>query len=79
MMVKVNNNYTTDTKSVLDKWKTDFENLYNKPSQTENFDIRFYQEILQQKNFLKQPLYLNFEISNNPLNKPIMYGEVEKV
>ena len=51
MMVKVNSNYTTDTKSVLDKWKTDFEDLYNKPSQIDNYDIRFYQEILQQKTF----------------------------
>ena len=78
-MVKVNSNYTTDTKSVLDKWKTDFEDLHNKPSQIDNYDIRFYQEILQQKTFLEQPLYLNFEISNDPLNKPIMYDEVEKV
>ena len=40
--VKMNNNYTTDLKSVFNEWKMDFENMYNKPSQNENFDIHFY-------------------------------------
>ena len=41
-----NSEKTNDTKEVLDKWRSEFETLYNIPdSENENFDGDFYDDI----------------------------------
>ena len=62
----------------MKKWKDDFENLYNKQN-NDDYDHYFYENVLKQKHILEQSPYFDFNISEDPLNKPVMYDEVEKV
>ena len=74
----INGNHTFEIDTVMKKWKDDFENLYNKPN-NDDYDHYFYENVLKQKHILEQSPYFDFNISDDPLNKPIMYDEVEKV
>ena len=60
------------------KWKDDFENLYNKLN-NDDYSHYFYFFVLKQKHILVQSPYFAFNISDDPLNKPVMYDEVGKV
>ena len=68
------NSYSTDIKTVLDKWKNDFSGLYNQ-RQTDNFDNTFLEESREQKDFLEE----NMSNVNEVLNRPLEFGEIEVV
>ena len=70
-------NIITDIDAVLNKWKTEYEQLY-KPA-NENFDETFYRESLDllrtAENRMNDPLYA----PNQNLNKNISADEINKV
>ncbi len=70
----VNNNVT----DVLSKWSEDFSKLYNNVDHESNFDDKFYDECISQKehieNNMKDPLYEQ----NKVLNAGISLEEVRK-
>ncbi len=72
-----NGEITSDLETVLNKWKTDFDNLYKTDSKT--FDNNFYNEIKallrNSENSMNDPLY----VSNAFLNRNISIDEVSKV
>ena len=71
-------NIISDENFVFQKWSSDFENLYNaEPS--ENFDDRFYHEILSEKMFLEDGMLDPLFEQNPILNVPISHCEVKKV
>ena len=74
----INGNHTSEIVTVMKKWKDDFENLYNKLN-NDDYDHYFYEKFLKQKHVLEQLPYFAFNISDDPLNKPVKYDEVEKV
>jgi len=80
MQVYVNGSLTSDTNTVLNKWKSDFGDLYNKSENVnENFDQVFYNDTLQQKYTWEQEMVQpNYE-NNGMLNTDISFDEVEKM
>ena len=73
--IKINTptGFCTNEKIVLQKWKDDFSTLYNAPDD-QNFDDEFFNEIKQRKHFLED----NLEETNDFVNEPISYHEIEK-
>ena len=68
-----------DEEYVLDKWRTDFESLYNPPSEIDNeFDNTFRQNITTQIELMEGNMNTEND-SNIFLNDRISYDEVEKV
>ena len=64
-------NITTDPECVLDKWKTEFENLYNEID-TKNFDNDYLDESKTMLNRLENEMTENIpEINNFDLNTDI--------
>ena len=59
-----NGNVCDDNNSVFEKWRTDFNGLYN-PSNENDYDQTFYDNILQHKRLLEDnmldPLYTQNE------------------
>ena len=76
--VMVNGNHTSEIDTFMKKWKDGFEKLYSKPNH-DDYDHYFYENVLKQKYILEQSPYFDFNILDDPLNKPVMYDEVEKV
>ena len=63
----------------MDKWKTDFESLYNPPPEIDNkFDNTFRQNITTQVELMEGNMNTEND-SNIFLNDRISYDEVEKV
>ena len=74
MKVKVGDAFNCETATVLNKWKGDFENLYNLPNNP-NFDTEFYNNITQTKSEYEQ----NSTETNDMVNAEISYDEIEKL
>lgn len=74
MKVKVGNAFNTDPVTVLNKWKGEYENLYNLPNNP-NFDNEFYDNIIQAKSEYEQ----NATETNDMVNADISYDEIEKL
>ena len=64
-----------DTDAVLDRWKTDFEGLYNIPEGVHSFDNAFFQHAIHSKLQLER----EFENDNVFLNRDISIEEVYRV
>ena len=77
--VKLNDdNFSNDINVILDKWETEFSNMYNKPNEvTRHFDNNFLEFIIREKERLES----NNDDSNSNivLNEAISYNEVESV
>ena len=54
----------------MHKWENDFSGLYNKPQLT-NDNANFHDKILKQKQVWKNSNYFDYEMPNDPLNKPL--------
>ena len=78
MQVQIEEKNVFETNTILQKWQNDFCNLYNKPNNI-NFDRDFYINILRQKCALENSDYINYEIQNDPLNKPFCHDELKQV
>jgi hypothetical protein len=75
--VYVNNTLTGDLTVVLNAWQNEFFSLYNERTNTEDFEIDFYEEALRSKeiaeNLLNDPVFND----NALLNIPIAFQEVQ--
>ena len=71
-------NINSDENMVFQKWLSDFENLYN-AEPNENFDDRFYHEILSEKMFLDDGMLDTLFEQNTILNVPFSHCEVKRV
>ena len=78
MQVQIEEKNVFETNTILQKWQNDFCNLYNKPNNI-NFDRDFYINILRQKCALENSDNINYEIQNDPLNKPFCHDELKQV
>lgn len=74
MKVKLNDDYVTNEKVVLEKWKEDFSRLYNAPN-TNDFDDNFLNVILEQKLRIES----NLTETNDYINRSISYDEIENI
>ena len=58
MQVYVDGNVATDKTSVLNQWKSDYEGLYNRPTELlQEFDSPFYEEAMAQKAVMEGEMY----------------------
>ena len=73
-----NGEILTDEQSVLNCWKTDFENLYNNDS-FDSFNSEFQREALSNKRLLEERMLDPLYESNAELNRNISFLEIEKV
>ncbi len=69
----------TDKDVVLDKWKNDFASLYNKPTEQSPSDNAEHYNLYQLKSDLEDSMCDNNYVTNEYINGPIMFREVEKV
>ena len=79
MKVYQDGNIVTDVEKVLDKWKVEFESLYNNMNNGEEFDETFYTDMMNVK--MQRELEMesdNYE-KNEHINEPLSYDEVEQV
>ena len=77
--VEINNVLVSDIDQVLNKWKSDFNNLYNKPERAKEFyDMEFYDSKIEHLKFLEQHCNSSND-SNQELNFEITKEEVSKV
>ena len=79
MEIPINEDHvTTDIDQVLNRWKCDFENLYNGTT-SNDFDDIFLENVKKLKHEFESqnPVSYTFE-NDNPLNQPISLGEVRK-
>ena len=74
MKVHDNDGFNTDPTFVMNKWKQDFESLYNHIDQNE-FDDDLYDNILNDKQVYED----NPTETNDMVNSEISYDEVEKL
>ena len=72
--VKINDTYSTDINTVLDKWVNDFENLYNNPNQDLN---DFYNNILIEKQDIENSMDSEQYVENQIINQDITLNEVK--
>ena len=70
-------NIISDENFVFQKWSSDFKNL-NNAEPYENFDDRFYHEILSEKTFLEDGMLDPLSEQNPILNVSISHCEVKK-
>ena len=73
-----NGEVLTNEKCVLNRWKTDFENIYNNES-VDDFDSAFQREALSHKRLLEDRMLDPLYDSNAELNRNISFEELEKV
>ena len=73
-----NGEVLTNEKCVLNRWKTDFENIYNNES-VDDFDSAFQREALPHKRLLEDRMLDPLYDSNAELNRNISFEELEKV
>ena len=64
---------------VLNKWKSDFEHLYNRPADLCGFDNDFYNQAKQMKHQREQEMTAGDYEMNQEINIDISYDEVEKI
>ena len=80
MEVYQGSNLVADTDTVLNTWRNDFSNLYNKPqNMNAEFNDTFYEDILQQKHLWEVEMNQSTYVSNALLNRDISFDEVEKM
>ena len=69
-----------DTEEVLNKWRTDFETLYNIPEDEHaNFDGDFYDNILSNVSDIKEWELINQNANDVDYNQPFVSAELDKV
>ena len=74
-----NTNKLYDTDDVLEKWRLDFETLYNIPEdEYENFDSDFYDNILSNVSDIKNWERNNPDANVNDYNQPFVIAELDK-
>ena len=54
MTIRNENGVTSDRDAVLDKWQTDFSNLLNQSSNTNDYDGEFYNQCMNNKTTLEE-------------------------
>ena len=73
-------NRITDEKAVLDKWKQDFSQLYNMPSEiNSSFDLEFFEHINSTLSEIKRFELENTEANSNLYNNPFTMEELNKI
>ena len=72
------NNIITEINYVLDKWKSDYETLYQLPIATDDFDEVFYQQCLNELDIMERSENNEYELIPG-LNEQISEDEVRKV
>ena len=72
------NNIITEINYVLDKWKSDYETLYQLPIATDDFDEVFYQQCLNELDLMERNENNEYELIPG-LNEQISEDEVRKV
>ena len=73
-------NFDSNIQIVLNKWKSDFEQLFNRPAEADDsFSHDFYLKAKQMKLQREQEMTSDEYIMNSELNENISYDEVEKV
>ncbi len=71
---------TTNLKTVLDKWGSEFSILYNKLENIESDDnIEFYSNIMNRKQVTGVPMENPLYEENPELNGPISFDEIGKI
>ena len=73
MKIHSGNGFDVDTVNVLNKWKVDFETLYNVPENT-GFDQTFYEDVVTHRNLIEG----NMVETNDFVNEEISFDEIEK-
>ncbi|CAC5399191.1 unnamed protein product [Mytilus coruscus] len=66
-------------KSVLEKWKSDFEHLYNNDQSEEDFNSEFYRYALSHKTVFEDIMFDPLYNDNEELNGSITIKEIETV
>ena len=79
MKVRINEDIVLDEKVVTDKWKSDFENLYQQVGQNCSFDDNFLNDINERKDQIERDMLDNNYVSNLAINGIISVEEVQKV
>ena len=77
-VVSHNAQSTSNINEVLEKWKQDFSQIYNRP-EGENFDMEFYNNTMLDRMRLEGSMTDPLYIENELLNSPITIDEVIKV
>lgn len=74
LKVRTENGFTSNEKEVLEKWKKDFEHLYNAP-ENPDFNNDFLDRIRNEKENIEN----NLTETNDYINRAISFDEVETV
>ena len=74
MKIRTENGFNCNEDDVLNQWKNDFCSLYNIP-ETNDFNDEFMNYIKGQK----EQIETNVTETNDFVNRPISYDEVEKI
>ncbi|VDH95861.1 Hypothetical predicted protein [Mytilus galloprovincialis] len=69
----------SDEKVVLEKWKTDFENIYNMDSSADDFDGNFQKYASSHKVLLEERMLDPLFIENEELNSAITIDEIRRL
>lgn len=79
LKVRIGEDVVADEKVVTEKWKSDFENLYQQAGENCTFDDRFLEDIVTAKDRLERDMLDNNYVSNDAINGIISIDEVQKV
>ncbi len=79
MTVKVGDDLVSDKVEVCNKWKSDFEMLYNNVGSNCTFDDDLLASVLDHKANLEREMNVPGYVSNESLNHDIRVDEIEKV
>ena len=79
MKVYEGDSMITDIEQVLERWKLDFESLYNNQSGEEEFDQEFYTDLMDIKMRREQEMDSDNYEMNEYINQPLSYDEIENV
>lgn len=72
-------NILNDENEVCEKWKSEFEKMYNNTNANQDFDNEFYRQSLQHKNLLENNMLDPLYQCNEELNSNITIEEVSVV
>ena len=74
MKVHDNNGFSTDPDVVLNRWKDDFNSLYNPPEKGLCYDEEYYNDIMR----TRHEYQINATEISDMVNSDMSYDEIEK-
>ena len=77
LKVQIDNDIISDKDAVMNKWKNDFQSLYNPVSDTGDFSNEFYDQMIENKTILENMMNNESYIENESLNSDFTFNEIK--